>query len=84
MILLLCLIYLNVWDLFIYLLFIICSTLVFILSALLSISPGTWFVQALHISYIGGVIHHHSSRFVSRISEFYIFYFFLPGLVGVC
>lgn len=34
-ILFLCLIYLDVWDLFIYLLFIICSTLVFILSVLL-------------------------------------------------
>lgn len=31
----------------------------------------------LFISSIGGVIHH-SSRFVIRISEFYIFYFFLP------
>lgn len=50
-ILFLCLIYLDVWDLFIYLLFIICSTLVFILSALLPLSVESF------------VITHHGSDF---------------------
>lgn len=77
-VLLLCLIYLDVWDLFIYLLLIIYSTLVFILSVLLSISPSIWFVRALHMSSIGVVVHH-SSRFVIRISEFYVS-LFLPVL----
>lgn len=78
MVLLLCLIYLDVWDLFIYLLLIIYSTLVFILSVLLSISPSIWFVRALHMSSISVVVHH-SSRFVIRISEFYVS-LFLPVL----
>lgn len=82
MILLLCLIYLDVWDLFIYLLFIICSTLVFILSALLSISPSTWFVQALYILYRRS----YSSFITVRHSDFGVLYILLfpSGLVGVC
>lgn len=74
-ILLLCL-YLDVWDLFIYLLFIICSTLVFILSALLSISPGTWFrLFTYPLSAESFIIIHHGSSFGFRSFIYFTFSF---------